>query len=817
MTPGVESRSRNAPARSHALVAVLCCAGVAAFYLWTVLSCGWVLRFGSEQRDYYNLLIDGYLDGQLHMKVPVPESLLAVKDPYDPAQRPPGVGLHDASFYRGRYYVYFGAAPMVTLMLPFRLIAGCDLPLPLATLAFVLGGFLASVAVWLGVRHRYFPETGAAVVAAGIFILGVTAGGPILLRRPDMWELPIAGGYCFAMIALGCVWRSLHVERRRWLWFAAAALSYGLAIASRPIYLLASPLFAVPLIAWWRSTREFPAKLLLSAVLPLAFVGSLMAWHNYARFGDPLQFGQAYQLSLDYESKLPHFRAAYVPYTARMYFFSPAEWSSYYPFIHRGDLGVAPQGFTPHRGDVYGLLIHFPIAWLALLAPLAAWRRSREERRPLVIWLVTVAVQFALAATVLLFFFSALARYQSDFVPAFMLLAAVGLLALDRWLETSGGALRRTFGRLLWGGAAIASVLFGILFSLVFDGLLPEHNPALEARVARTLNQFPATVERLAGVRHGAVELTLRLPADARSGSETLFTRGNAAPMERVFLHTRTDGRVQFGWVRAGTPELLGAPLALDRTQSQRVRVTLGALLPPASHPFFGDRRPDEIRRALRAVRIDVDGQPVLVGHQRNNRVTPQEITLGAAAKPDPAYPPFRGAVTNLRRVDAAATVFAPPPVAFPGAGSSETIRLRVRLPAGRSGQREPLVATGRTGEGDLVVVEYVDRATVRFAFDHWGTPLRVSEPVRVDEAAVHTIEITLPSLRAVEDATLTPEPRTGRLRVAVDSRSVWEIASECFPAEAPEISVGRNHIGGTTGGPVFTGELIAVEPVARE
>src|SRR5436190_19098506 len=102
------------------------CAGVGWFYGWTTRSSADPWNFGAEQADYYNLLIDGWLDGQLHLKVEVPEALARAPNPYDPAQRPPG-GLHDASLYRGRYFLYCGAAPVVTLMLPFRVLAAFGL------------------------------------------------------------------------------------------------------------------------------------------------------------------------------------------------------------------------------------------------------------------------------------------------------------------------------------------------------------------------------------------------------------------------------------------------------------------------------------------------------------------------------------------------------------------------------------------------------------------------------------------------------------------------------------------------------------------
>ena len=68
---------------------------MAWFYVWTSRSSGEPWHFGAEQADYYNLLIDGWLDGQLHMKVKVPEALARASNPYDPAQRPQSAACHE--------------------------------------------------------------------------------------------------------------------------------------------------------------------------------------------------------------------------------------------------------------------------------------------------------------------------------------------------------------------------------------------------------------------------------------------------------------------------------------------------------------------------------------------------------------------------------------------------------------------------------------------------------------------------------------------------------------------------------------------------
>ena len=68
--------------------------------------------------DYFNLLVRGFRKGHLYLdRAPAPE-LAALKDPYDPAQND-RYRLADATYFQGRYYLYFGAAPAVVLLWPY--------------------------------------------------------------------------------------------------------------------------------------------------------------------------------------------------------------------------------------------------------------------------------------------------------------------------------------------------------------------------------------------------------------------------------------------------------------------------------------------------------------------------------------------------------------------------------------------------------------------------------------------------------------------------------------------------------------------------
>ena len=94
---------------------------------------------------------------------------------------------------------------------------------------------------------------------------------------------------------------------------------------------------------------------------------------------------------------------------------------------------------------------------------------------------------------------------------------------------------------------------------------------------------------------------------------------------------------------------------------------------------------------------------------------------------------------------------------------------------------------------------------------------MHVSQPLRLDFSQPHEFNITMTSLATFADATVMREVRWGRLRLVVDGALAWEQEENFFSAEADEIAVGRNPIGGTSCGPGFTGDVLLAERVARE
>ena len=295
------------PARNRQLIflAGLCTAIVA---LYAVIAWTRVSELGNRTAEtaYYNRLVDGFRAGQLSLKLEAPPGLAALADPYDPEANADFRGssfvdasrLHDLSYYQGKLYLYFGVAPVLLLFWPYAAVTGHYLEHAQAVTIFISVGFLAGVWLLRSARQRYFPQTSGCAVAAGAVALGLTSGIPVMLNRPDVWEVPIACGFALTMLTLVALWRTLHEPRRQVWTLAAASAAYGLAVASRPSLLFGAVILLVPVLRAWSNRRD-PAhrtgdwrRLLPAAVAPLACIGLGLAYYNYQRFGSPVEFGQ---------------------------------------------------------------------------------------------------------------------------------------------------------------------------------------------------------------------------------------------------------------------------------------------------------------------------------------------------------------------------------------------------------------------------------------------------------------------------------------------------------------------------------------------
>ena len=763
------------------------------FYTWTVRPEPAGELIGPENRGYYNLLTRGFLRGQLALDTPVDPVLATLKNPYDPAERG-GHGLHDASYYKGKFYLYFGVTPALVLFVPFRLLTGVFIDESLASLIFASGGLIAMVGLLRALRRRYFPTASAAVFLGAVSALGLANMMPALLRRASIWEVPITGAHVCAVLGLAAIFRALHSPARA-TWLAAGSVALGAAVGGRPVYLLGCAALLGPLIFWgkaggWRTARWRRAA--WAAVGPAALIGAAMAWYNWARFGSPFQFGQSYQMSAD-GAKPVFFSPSYLWYGLRLYWWEPAGWSPFFPFVTvivpppppAGQLGVE---------NPYGILTNMPYAVLALGLLSVAWGEIREQssevRGKLLTWTGAALALAGLTMITVMSFGGITNRYMVDFLPVLVVLAGAGWLALATrgWWR----GYRAGLGGVLTFGLLLYSAGFNVLVSLQHNGLFQVEHPALYHKVARAANWVSELYDRAKGTRYGPVEMEVIFPRGRVGHVEPLVVTGRSFRSDYLFVHYLGDDLIRFGYEHTSYGGKVGSAVAIKPGVKYKLTIDMGSLYPPVAHPYFDGMGEVQSRVRQRMIRVTLDGVEAFRRYAELYDGVSHRPDVGTSAGRPGFSEAFSGQLLSWRIA----------PEAAPTATVEEygPMGLKLMLPPFTGPRSEPLVCSGATGRGDLVYIKYEDAQTVVFGYDHWGVGGFESEPVKVTPDQEIDLIIDYGALHPPG----APGPRN--VMVQVDGKKVLDKPGQFYAVPSDSVAVGTNPIGASTASAAFTG-----------
>ena len=366
---------------------ILGIAAVLAVAVWLAAwgeNWGRAYAFTGRQDDYYNLLVHGFLKGHLYLDTAVDPRLLSP----NPAVRGQAQGGGGCQLLPGTILHLFPAScPPCSSSCPIASLTGQDLSENAACLAIVLLGFLLYLRIYGEARRRYFPGLSPPLRAASVLRLAFGAGTPSLLILSGRYEIAIAGGYaCLAGAWLG-IFRAGHSERHAAAWLGAASAALGLAVGCRPTCLLMAPALALAAVLLLRAPRPAgagagPLRLAAAAVHPAILIGLLLAGYNYARFGNPLEFGFSYQ---PYNSVLlgsghptSSAQAAFFWPNLQWYYLRPSTLSPHFPYVFPIDFRHPPANYVGGEAS-HG---QWPAFLLGLCCVLRDGRIVARRRRP---------------------------------------------------------------------------------------------------------------------------------------------------------------------------------------------------------------------------------------------------------------------------------------------------------------------------------------------------------------------------------------------------------------------------------------------------
>ena len=313
--------------------------------------------------DQYGHVADALVAGRPWLDLPVPEQLAATEHPYDVATRAQLLAngasplYWDYAYYDGHWYSYFGVLPAVLLFVPYRLLAGHNLPTSAAEYILVLLFIIFFSLLVLRVIHRVMPKTSVAAASLVVVSSLVSAQMGYLLYRTNFYQIPFAASLTLTSLGLW-LWLGADTSRRplrpsdRWQAGDAKPLSLprlalgALCIAAnfgcRPTFtltaLLAFPLFWPQIRALGTGLRTRRIKPLQALRAPLAViipailvVTPLMTW-NMVRFDSPFNFGNAYQFSISDMTRHTT-PSADMPANIWYYLFLPLRFMDRFPWL----------------------------------------------------------------------------------------------------------------------------------------------------------------------------------------------------------------------------------------------------------------------------------------------------------------------------------------------------------------------------------------------------------------------------------------------------------------------------------------------------
>jgi hypothetical protein len=544
----------------------------------------------------YEFLAEGFLHGHTYLSVEPSPQLLALKDPYDPAENA-AYRLWDASLYRGKYYLYYGPAPALVLMAPWEALTGHVLPQRLAVAVFAAFGVAGLGLLLWEVRSRYFPGL-SAVALSGILIATFHASWlPVVLRRPGIWELPIVSSTACLWWALYFLWK-FHDSGGKARWAVATGVMLAVLMGCRITFLFAAG--AIAALSLVRAQGAARRGFLSFAGPALAFAGGVaLLLYNHGRYGRWLEFGQSYQLWGEDYRGIRFFNPALIPFNAWTYLFSWPSFGPYFPFLHPFWANPFPAGYMGFE-EIYGALFMMPVHLAGLVALAWAWRnRASEDFAAARIVLGAAALASVFSGMVLFCWAGACSRYMTELLAGWTVVAMLGMCAV---FGTGGRA-----ARFLTAAAACWTIACVWLASAEFRGFMKQTNPRTYSAVAHVLD-YPSTWwAETQGVRFGPVDLQVRIPTTSGFGETVLLANGRPQRVNQLLVEGAGGGYARLE-LAENTHSVLETPAIPAPSGRLHIRLDAPWLYPPAESPYWdgiADPAVRKDRETLYSIRWD--------------------------------------------------------------------------------------------------------------------------------------------------------------------------------------------------------------------
>ncbi len=355
-------------------------------------------------------IVDAFRAGQVHLLDEPSKELLEMENPYDWSARSElGVSAKwDHLLFDGKYYSYYGIAPVLLLFLPYNLLTGFYFPTAEAILLFGALGIMFLVLFFLEFAERFGKKLPNSILISTLAIILLSCGVWYNFVHDNFYEIAQASGFMFTCAGFFFLLRSniLGGGRIRCRHIALGTMCLGWAVLCRPtlaVYCVCACIILVfGYVRFYRSSKTSEeeisvktetAKYILASVIPFAVLGGIQMLYNFARFGNPLDFGIQYSLTIN-DFTRSQYHTDFVMIGFFNFIFAFPRIYPEFPYVYSNFSTLSANGYyyVANRNAV-GLLWR-ALPSLGYLGAGAAWKKlTRSEKAfALVILLPTCVI-----------------------------------------------------------------------------------------------------------------------------------------------------------------------------------------------------------------------------------------------------------------------------------------------------------------------------------------------------------------------------------------------------------------------------------------
>lgn len=411
--------------------------------------CAFIILYALCQFAPESLLIkpeDRYLDdsiigqtealvnGQIALLEEPSEELKNMENPYDHIKRDnEGVPyLYDVAYYNGQYYNYFGIAPILTSILPFRLITGMYTHTYIFNMIYILIAVFALYFLYKKLVNKYIEKISLCNFYLGFYAI-LFGSNLFTLLRGAKYDIVVSSGIAFILISLNLALSIYSNSKFKILKLILLGITTGLIVLSKPNLIVYYIIIAFCLLM---SMKELSIKEKIKDAIficiPLGILAIFQMILNYIRFDNILEFGATYQLTglnmnVTMIMTFGKIYAGIVEYLFRTITINPLV----FPFVFvNTNTALTAINEICYENKLIGL-ISIPIMWGLLLKGNVVKKADNKELK----FFIRIALITVILAIIITTCFGGICEvYSIDFK---LMLAIVSVLILLKWLENN--------------------------------------------------------------------------------------------------------------------------------------------------------------------------------------------------------------------------------------------------------------------------------------------------------------------------------------------------------------------------------------------